>query len=158
MPEETVFGDAPQAVGGAPRAERRRFPIPMIVVAVIMFLAMAGYFLNGVFLLLDLGLFTRGLGAASAVAGSLTPEGERLVLAGVYLFFGAVALAVLVGFMLRRRRAWSAAMSWTALSLAVNLISYFIGQPRYLSMLGGVVLLLLLNQASIHREFQLEGR
>lgn len=158
MPEDAVVGDTPQAVGGAPRAERRRFSIPMIVAAVIMFVAMVGYFLNGVFLLLDLGLFTRGLGAASTVAGSLTPEGEQLVLAGVYLFFGAVALAVLLGFMLRRRRAWTAAMTWTALSLAVNLVGYFIGQPRYLSMLGGVVLLLVLNQASVHREFQLEER
>ena len=158
MPEETVLVEAPKAGSGAPRAKRRRFSIPMIVAAVIMFLAMASYFVNGVLLLLDLGAFGNGLAGTMVAGGSLTSDGRRLVLAGVYLFFGALALAVLVGFLLRRKGAWSAAMTWTALSLAVNLVGYFLGQPRYLSMLAGVILLLVLNQASIHREFRLEER
>ena len=91
--------------------------------------------------------------------GSLTSDGRRLVLAGVYLFFGAVALAVLVGFLLRRRWAWSAAMTWTALSLAIDLVGYF-HRTTSVSCLcsAGVILLLVLNQASIHREFRLEER
>jgi hypothetical protein len=158
MTEDSVFVEAPEGGTGTPPAKRRRFSIPMIVAAVIMFLAMVSYFVNGVLLLLDLGVFSRGLGSVSLVSGSLTSDGRRLVLAAVYLFFGALALAILVGFLLRRRRAWSAAMTWTALSLAINLVGYFIGQPRYLGMLAGVVLLLVLNQASVHSEFQLEGR
>lgn len=158
MPEETVVGDTPQVAEGVPRAKRRRFSIPMIVVAAIMFLAMAGYFLNGVFLLLDLRVFGRGIAGMAAASGALTADWQRLVLAGVYLFFGVLALVVIVGFLLRRRRAWSAAMTWTALSLAINLVVYFVGQPRYLSMLAGVVLLFALNQSSLHREFRLDGR
>jgi hypothetical protein len=150
--------DEPSQDGRPARAERRRFSVPMIVASVIMFLAMASYFVNGVFLLLDLGVFRHGLVGSTVAGGSLTPDGRRLVLAGVYLFFGVLALATLAGFLLKRKRAWSAAMTWTALSLTVGLVSYFIGQPRYLSMLAGVVLLLVLNQASIHREFQLEER
>jgi hypothetical protein len=158
MKEETVAGDVSQAEKGAPRAERRRFSIPMIVAAVIMFLAMAGYFVNGVFLLLDLTVFGNGIAGIAARSGALTEDWQRLVLAGVYLFFGTLALVVLAGFLLRRQRAWSAAMTWTAISLAVNLVVYFVGQPRFLSMLAGVVLLLVLNQASVHREFRLEER
>jgi hypothetical protein len=157
MPEETVLVEAPKAGKGAPRTGRR-FSIPMIVAAVIMFLAMVGYFLNGVFLLLDLSVFGRGIAGMAAASGALTQDWQRLVLAGVYLFFGALALVVLVGFLLRRKRAWSAAMTWTALSLTINLVVYFVGQPRYLSMLAGVVLLLVLNQGSLHREFRLEER
>ncbi len=156
MSEETVVGGTPQAAEGVARAERRRFSIPMIVAAVIMFLAMVGYFLNGVFLLLDLSVFGRGIAGIADASGALTADWQRLVLAGVYLFFGALALVVLVGFLLRRKRAWSVAMTWTALSLAINLVVYFVGQPRYLSMLAGVVLLLVLNQKSLHREFRLE--
>ncbi len=157
MPEGIVDGEVPQGAR-VPRTERRRFSIPMIVAAAIMFLAMASYFVNGVLLLLDLGAFGNGLAGTMVARGSLTSDGRRLVLAGVYLFFGAVALAILVGFLLRRRGAWSAAMTWTALSLAIGLVGYFLGQPRYLSMLAGVILLLVLNQASIHREFRLEER
>jgi len=158
MPEETAVVEAPQGAQGGPRTERRRFSIPMIVAAVIMFLAMASYFVNGVLLLLDLGVFTRGLAGVTAATGSLSADGQRLVLAGVYLFCGVLALVGLVGFLLRRRWAWSAAMTWTALSLVINLVGYFVGQPRYLSMLAGVVLLLVLNQKSLHREFRLEER
>ena len=158
MREETVAAETQQAEKGTPPPARRRFPIPMIIAAVFMFLAMASYFVNGVLLLFDLGVFTRGLGSVSVAAGALTPAGEKLALACAYLFFGALALATLVGFLLRRKWAWSAAMTWTALSLAVGLVSYFIAQPRYLSMLAGVILLLVLNQASLHREFRLEGR
>jgi hypothetical protein len=153
-----VFVEAPDAGTGVPRAKRRRFSIPMIVAAAIMFLAMVSYFVNGALLLLHLGVFGHGLAGVRLVTGSLTPDGRRLVLAGVYLFFGVLALAGLLGFLLRRKWAWSAAMTWTALSLAINLVGYFVGQPRYLSMLAGVALLLVLNQSSVHREFQLEER
>ncbi len=80
------------------------------------------------------------------------------MLSSAYLFFGVFALAVLVGFLFKRKWAWSAAMTWTALSLALGLLSYFVGEHHYLSMLAGVVLLLVLNQASLHREFRLDER
>jgi hypothetical protein len=157
-----VNGDE-QAAQAAERARlpvtrRRRFSIPIIIAAAIMFLTMASYVANGVLVLLDLDVFGRGLGTASVAAGALTPEGERLVLASVYLFFGAIALAILVGFLLLRKWAWSAAMTWTALTLGVGLVAYFAGEPHYLSMLAGVVLLLVLNQAAVHRAFQMEER
>jgi hypothetical protein len=159
MPDETVVGEVPQAEKGAPPASRRRFSIPMIVAAVIMFLAMASYFFYGLlFLLVGLGAIIDQSAGVAANSALVTVERLNLVLAGLYLFFGVLALVVLAGFLLKRRRAWSAAMTWTALSLAVNLVSYSKGEPRYLSMLACVVLLLVLNQASVHREFRLEGR
>ncbi len=105
MPEEKQVADAPQANEAAarPAKRRRRMSAPLVVAALIMFLAMASYFANGVSLLLELDVFTRGLGNASVAAGALTPEGQRLVLGGVYLFFGALALIFLIGFLLRRR-------------------------------------------------------
>jgi hypothetical protein len=159
MPEETGVGEVPQAEKGTSPPESRRFSIPMIVAAVIMFLAMASYLFYGLlFLLVGLGaVIDQSIGAA-ANSALVTVETLNLVLAGLYLFFGALAMVVLVGFLLKRRRAWSAAMTWTALSLAVNLVSYFKGEPRYLSMLACVVLLLVLNQASLHRTFRLEAR
>jgi hypothetical protein len=141
-----------------PVVRRRRLSIPVIIAAAIMFLTMASYVANGLLLLLDLDVFGQGLGPESVAAGALTPEGERLVLAGAYLFFGAVALVVLVGFLLKRGWAWSAAMTWTAIILAVGLVAYFVGEPHYLSMFAGVVLLLVLNQAAVHREFRIGER
>jgi hypothetical protein len=130
----------------------------MIIAGAIMFLVMASYFVNGIFLLLDLGVFTKGLTGTQLTTTELTVEGELLVLAGFYLFFGVLALAVLVGFLTKRKWAWSAAMTWTSLSLAANLVAYFHGNPRYLTMLGLVTLFLVLNQASVHKEFRLEER
>ncbi len=156
MKDEMVFAAAPETPEAVPAAERRRLSAPMIVAAAIMFLAMASYFANGVLLLLDLGVLTKGVAGVTVADGGLTTEGQRLVFAGVYLFFGVLALAVIVGFLLQRKRAWSAAMTWTALALFVDLVAYFSGEHRYLSMLAEVVVLLLLNQASIHRRFRLE--
>jgi membrane-anchored protein YejM (alkaline phosphatase superfamily) len=141
-----------------PVSPRRRFSIPIIIAAVIMFLTMASYVANGILLLLDLDVFGRGFGTASVAAGALTPEGTQLVLASVYLFFGAIALVILVGFLFKRRWAWSVTMTWTAITLAVGLVAYFTGEPHYLSMLAGVVLLLVLNQAAVHREFGIDRR
>ena len=151
---------AAQAAEGArlPVTRRRRFSIPIIIAAAIMFLTMASYIANGVLLFLDLDVFGRGLGVSSVAAGALTPEGVALALGSVYLFFGAIALAVLVGFLLLRKWAWSAAMTWTATTLAVGLVAYFAGEPHYLSMLAGVVLLLVLNQAAVHRAFRMQER
>jgi hypothetical protein len=140
-----------------PVAERRRFSMPMIVAAVIMFLVMCSYTARGVSLLLHQDVFG-GQGVVAVVAGALTPEGREVILGGVHLFFAAVALAVLIGFLLKRTWAWSAAMTWTAISLLIGLVSYFTGDPGYLNMLGAVVLLLVLNQASVHQEFRIEGR
>jgi membrane-anchored protein YejM (alkaline phosphatase superfamily) len=141
-----------------PVAKRRRFSIPILIAAAIMFLTMASYVANGILLFLDLDVFGRGFGTASVAAGALTPEGERLVLGSVYLFFAAIALVVLVGFLLLRGWAWSAAMTWTAITLAVGLVAYFIGESHYLSMLAGVILMLVLNQAAVHRAFRIEER
>jgi hypothetical protein len=159
MKEETVVGEVPQGETGKSPPESRRFSMPMIVAAVIMFLAMASYFFYGLlFLFVGLGAITDQSAGVVANSALVTVETLNLVLAGLYLFFGVLAAVVLVGFLLRRKRAWSAAMTWTALSLALNLVSYFKGEPRYLSMLACVVLLLVLNQATLHRAFQIEGR
>lgn len=139
-----------------PAVKRRRFPIPIIIASVIMFFALAVYFANGIFLLIDLGLFGTGRGVAATMAGALTPEGRQMILGAVFLFFGVVALAIEVGFILRQKWAWSGAMTWTAITLLAYLIAYFIGEPVYPGMLVGLVLLLVLNLAEVHREFRIE--
>jgi hypothetical protein len=157
--DQTEVAKVPQGVATAASSPKRGLSVPMIVAAVIMFLAMASYFFYGLlFLFVGLGAITDQSAGVVANSALVAVETLNLVLAGLYLFFGALAMVVLVGFLLRRRRAWSAAMTWTALSLALNLVSYFKGEPRYLSMLACVVLLLVLNQATLHRAFQIEGR
>ena len=49
--------------------------------------------------------------------------------------------------------AWAAAMTWAVLTLALGLVYYFRGEPEYWSMLGSVVFVLALNQASVQRGF-----
>ncbi len=158
MADLTEVTEAPRDAGVPAQPRRRRLSVPMIIAAAIMFLTIASYFANGLQLLLNLGIFKNRVGGVAVLAGALTPEGERLVLAIFYLFLGALALLFLTGFLLKFKWGWSAAMTWTALGLAMNLVGYFRGEPRYLSMLGCVVLLLVLNQASLHREFHVGER
>jgi hypothetical protein len=151
--DQTEVAKVPQSAATAASGPKSGFSMPMIVAAVIMFLAMASYFVNGILLLLDLGVL-KGTMVGSAVRdGALTPQGQRLVLAIFSLLFGALALVFFIGFVLKRKWGWSGAMTWTALVLAFNLVAYYRGEPRYLSMLASVVVLLVLNQASVHRVF-----
>lgn len=127
--------------------------VPMLIAAFILALTMGSYFARGFLLLLNLGVLEGKIPPITLGEGFLTPLGERLVLAGFYLFFGVVALVILVGFFWRRRWAWTAAMTWTAASLALNLVAYFRGRPNYLTMVEAVVMMLVLNQAAVHRVF-----
>jgi hypothetical protein len=139
--------------GRPPRRGRGRASVPMLIAAFILALTMGSYLTRGFLLLLNLGVLEGKIPPITLGEGLLTPLGERLVLAGFYLFFGLVALLILVGFFLRRRWAWTAAMTWTAASLALNLVAYFRGKPNYLTMVEAVVMMLVLNQAAVHRVF-----
>lgn len=125
----------------------------MLVAAFILALTMGSYFARGFLLLLNLGVLEGKIPPITLGEGFLSPVGERLVLAGFYLFFGVVALAILVGFFLRKRWAWTTAMTWTAASLALNLVAYFQDRPNYLTMAEAVVMMLVLNQAAVHHAF-----
>ncbi len=133
--------------------KRRRFPLASIVVAVILFLQVAFYFLVGIADLFSVGVLGSKPAADFIVEGALSPEGSLLVAGGFALVFGALGLAVMVGLFFGRRWAWASAMTWATLSLALGLVYYFRGDPRYWSMLGAVVFVLALNQASVQRAF-----
>ncbi len=92
----------------------------MLIAVFILALTTGSYFARGFLLLLNLGVLEGKIPPITLGEGLLTPLGERLVLAGFYLFFGVLASVILVGFFLRLRWAWTAAMTWTAASLATD--------------------------------------
>jgi hypothetical protein len=139
------------------RRRSRRLPVFVGIAAFLLALAATYYFLVGVGSLIDLGLFS-GLPAPDFVVGeTLTAEGSQFVVAVIALVFGAIALAILVGFLLRLRWAWTAAMTWGAMSMALNLVNYFRDEPNYLSMFISAVFILLLNLATVQRGFRKVG-
>lgn len=143
-----------QAAEAARGGRRQRgASVPMWIAAFILILTMGTYFARGILLLFDLGVLEGRIPPLTLADGVLSPVGERLVLAGFYLFFGVLALSILIGFLRRRRWAWTAAMTWTVASLALNLVNYFDGTANYITMFEGVVMMLALNQAGVHRVF-----
>jgi uncharacterized membrane protein len=136
--------------------KRPRTPVAVLIAAAILILVTLSYFARGILLLFSLDVLERTPSLVSQVAGALTPEGRLFVLACFYLAFGVLALVILVGFFRRKRWAWTAAMTWTAASLALNLVSYFEGEPDFLTMLAAVVMMLVLNQTAVHRAFDVQ--
>jgi hypothetical protein len=138
------------------RSEKRRGGLPVFVTVTAFLLALhAGYnLLIGVGSLIDLGVFS-GLPLPDFVIGeTLTAEGSQFVVSIIALVFGTIALVILVGFLLRQPWAWTAAMTWGALSMALNLVNYFRHDPNYLSMLVNAVFILVLNLATVQRAFR----
>lgn len=131
----------------------RRFPVAMIIVTLILVLQVGSYFFTAVSSFFSLGLVGSGIAARFTAGGTLTAAGREVVVSSFMMAFGVVALGVLVGFLFRRRWAWTAGMTWAAVSLALGLLNHFRGEPQYLSMLTGVALMLALNSAVVKRAF-----
>jgi hypothetical protein len=131
--------------------KRRHIPVALIVAAVILFLQIAFFIFLGIVDLFYLGVLGSEPAADFIANNRLTTEGILLVVSGVALTFGALGVVVLAGLFLRQRWAWAAAMTWAVLTLAMGLVYYFRGEPEYWTMLGAVVFMLALNQASVQR-------
>jgi hypothetical protein len=131
--------------------KRRHIPVALFVAAVILFLQTAFFVFLGIADLFHLGVFGSEPAADFIADGGLTPEGILLVASGVALTFGVLGVVVLVGLFLRQRWAWASAMTWAVLTLAMGLVYYFRSEPEYWTMLGAVVFMLALNQASVQR-------
>ncbi len=131
-------------------------PVGLIVAAVILLLQVAAYFLLGVSDLLDVGVLGDGPVPAIYLGGALTTEGLLVIAGGVSLALGTLGLAVLAGLFFRQGWAWASAMTWATFSLILGLLAYFAGSPEYWPMLGAVVFVLALNQASVRRTFAKE--
>jgi hypothetical protein len=136
--------------------KRRRVPVAIIVASVLLFLQVALFIILGIGGLFLVGLLGSSPTADFTAGGTLTSSGTILLVSGLVLALGALGITVILGLILRWRWAWAAAMTWAALSLALGLVYYLRGQPEYLSMLGAVVLMLVLNQASVQRAFSPE--
>lgn len=156
MMEEANDGVIEEASAQPAARVRRRRGLPVFVSITAFLLALhAGYnLLVGIGSLIDLGVFS-GLPLPDFVIGeTLTAEGSQFVVSVMALVFGAIALAILVGFLLRQSWAWTAAMTWGALSMALNLVNFFRGDPNYLSMIVNAVFILILNLATVQRAFR----
>lgn len=141
-----------QVDAAAQPAKQGRFSLAAFVAGCIVLVVLAARFYYGFRDLSDLGV----LGSAAVPPLSdhgLTDAGRQLIVAGLHLALGVTGLAILAGLLLKRRRAWVAAMTWVSVSLALNLVLYFSGEPHYPRMLGGVIVMLVLNQAPVHRAF-----
>jgi hypothetical protein len=148
------MGDETEVSAAAVAVRKGRRPsVTTVIAAFIIFVAVFAHLYYGLSALFDLGV----LGSAKVpplwAGARLTEAGRQLFTAGFELALGAAALAILVGFLRTRRWAWVAAMTWVTVSLALGLVDYFSGEPHYLKMLAGVVLMLVLNQAALHRSF-----
>ena len=146
------MGNAPTDVVTRKR-ERQGLPVGLIVALVILFIEVTFFLFIGIGGLLSLGVFDSTRAGAFVAQGALTSEGNLLVTTGVILAVAALGLVVFVGLLLRQRWAWAAAMTWAALSLGASLVYFFRREPEYWTMLGAVVFMLALNQASVQRTF-----
>lgn len=135
------------------RARRRRFPVATIVATLILVVQVFSYFFTAISSFFSLGVVGSGIAAQFTARGTLTAAGREVVVSSFMLAFGVAALGILVGFLLRKKWAWTAAMTWAAVSLALGLVNYFREEAQYLSMLVGVVLMLALNAAVVKRAF-----
>ena len=123
------------------------------IATLILVIQVVSYFFTAITSFFSLGVVGSGIAARFTARGTLTAAGREVVVSSFMLVFGVAALGILVGFLLRKRWAWPAAMTWAAVSLALGLLNYFRGEPQYLSMLIGVALMLALNAAVVKRAF-----
>lgn len=124
-----------------------------IVATLILVVQVISYFFTAISSFFSLGIVGSGIAAQFTARGTLTAAGREVVVSSFMLLFGVVALGIFVGFVLRKRWAWTAGMTWAAVSLAFGLLNYFRGEPQYVSMLIGVALMLALNAAVVKRAF-----
>ena len=143
------------SVVAVPVHKGRRPSVATVIAALIISVAVFAHLYYGFSALFDLGVLGSTKVLPFFADGGLTEAGRQLFNAGFELALGVAALAILVGFLRTRRWAWVAAMTWVAVALALGLVDYFSGEPRFLKMLAGVVLMLMLNQAALHRSFRI---
>jgi len=115
--------------------------------------------------LLGFGAYTArqfgwGWEGGELVFSSLVPYSVvGIVYSGLlYLILALVTLFIALELWLVRRWAWLAAMTLQGFSLLAALFGYLRGQPNYISMVLGIVLVLHLNQAEVQAVFRRPSR
>jgi hypothetical protein len=132
---------------------------PIVAIVIIALIVVAGFvfrLLQGLDGLDEAGVFGAGPLPPVSSAGALTAAGQALVVACLELLLAAVSLVILTGILLRKRWAWVSAMTWVAIALLAHVIRYFQGEPRYLSMLAEVVLVLALNRRAMRHLYSID--
>jgi hypothetical protein len=154
------MGGQSGAIGSAGQHEpvHKRPTIALAIPVLIILVSIATYLLEGIVALFDLGVFGEASVPPLFADGGVTDAGKELIICGFDLAVGAAFTLVLIGFLRRRKWAWVAVMTWVAISLTINLVRYIQGDPHYPRMLVAVVLMLVLNLASVHRAFGMGGR
>lgn len=123
---------------GSPLRRYRRLPFGIIVIILLQLLALLVFSSVSARILL-----------APSLGGSLTSQyyRPRLVLS----LLGAI---VSLGLLRRRRWAWALMMIQLGAVMALDLVAYFAGEPRYLSMLISVMIAFYLNQSEVQDMFR----
>ncbi len=79
---------------------------------------------------------------------------ETVLVIGIEtLVIGVVELVIFFGFLGVKEWAWTAAISWQALSLLLELAHYFQGTVNPLALGLAVLLVFILNQSEVRRQF-----
>jgi hypothetical protein len=134
------------SIEGSPGRDRNaapRPPLPLGLWAIAVLLAIGG-----------VAIVLTAIGARESVlAGGLlsldaSPEGRVVIGA-----FGAAMIVAGIGMLLRVRSAWGLAMFVVMIGLAVNLYSYFTGDPNLLRLAIFVVIAFYLNQRVVREIF-----
>jgi hypothetical protein len=123
--------------------EVERPPLPLGLWAIAVLLVIGGVAILLTALGVRDGLLSGGL---LSLEGS--PEGRIVVGA-----FGVAMIVAGVGMLLRLRSAWGLAMFLVMIGLAVNLYSYFTGDPNLLRLAVFVVTAFYLNQRAVREVF-----
>ncbi len=111
------------------------------------------------FLLIPFGmleLLDRGVWTPDRLPEALAVEAQRLdvLQASAWVVLGVLALLAAVGLAQLRPAAWLLAMALQGLNLAIALWGYLSGDPDYLTMAVGLVVVLALNQEEVRRAFE----
>jgi lysylphosphatidylglycerol synthetase-like protein (DUF2156 family) len=148
------------------KKSKRKRPVAVTVVGLIAMAVVILYLVLAALILLGLGVFQTGHIPSGPWWEGLKPtQLGKLLFEVVYLLIlGLVTFLIAINFILMRRWAWVALMTWTGITLALNLMRYLYGSPDYFSMFLAVVLVLAMNQADVqqvfgiqHREEEVEG-
>ena len=79
--------------------------------------------------------------------------GPDLTLEAVFVSLALLALVVSFGLFRLKRWAWLLAMTMEGLNLASALVAYRVGNPEYLTMVVGIVIVLALNGREVRETF-----
>ena len=135
----TIEQPTARDVGSVPA--RPPLPLGLWIIAVLLVL-------GGVVLLLGMTGLSPGLLSGGLLGLEREPEGRI----GVGIV-GAAMIVAGIGMLMRIRSAWGLAMLIVLLGLAVNLISYFRGDPNLLRLAIYVATAFYLNQRQVREVF-----